>query len=196
MHKLKPLLTSSHLSLHRAGRYLWQDLSLQVNPGDLCVIRGENGSGKTSLLKVFARILPPSIGHVACHGGSIGYVGHSSGLYPTLSVWRYLQTQAIMAGKSPEIATKQMNLWGLESWADLPLGKLSFGQQRRTALARLGIHNADLWLLDEPTASLDTNAITILWQVIAAKQNQGGAVIMATHHEVPLPIQHQIHCHE
>jgi heme exporter protein A len=191
----EPLLTTCHLSLHRAGRYLWQDLTLQINPGDLCVVRGANGSGKTSLIKVLARMVPPSAGHVVCCATSTGYVGHNCGLYPTLSVWRYLQTQAVIAEKPVEVAAKQMSLWELENWADLPLAKLSFGQQRRTALARLGIHGAPLWLLDEPTAGLDTSAIAILWQIIAAQQHQGGAVIMASHQEVPLPFQQHIHCH-
>ncbi|MEI8295487.1 MAG: heme ABC exporter ATP-binding protein CcmA, partial [Alphaproteobacteria bacterium] len=189
---MPPLLATYNLSFHRAGCYFWQDLTLQVNAGDLCVVRGANGSGKTSLLKVLAGVMPPSSGRVEGFTKSIGYVGHSSGLYPTLSVWEYLQAQAVMAEQPASTSAKQMSLWGLENLADIPLAKLSFGQKRRVSLARLGINSASLWLLDEPTAGLDADAISILWSVITAQQTCGRAVIMASHHEVPLPIQQQI----
>jgi len=186
------LLRASHLSLHRSGRYLWQDLSLQISPSDLCLVRGKNGSGKTSLLKVLARILPPSSGEVICQASGVGYVGHHTALYPTLSIRRYLQTQIIMAGKALENLAEQLDLWELAPYADLPLAKLSLGQQKRTALARLAIGEAPLWILDEPTANLDAGAQAILWRLIANHKNKGGAIILATHQEVPLDIQHQI----
>lgn len=187
------LLRASHLSLHRGGRYLWQDLSLQINAGDLCLVRGKNGSGKTSLLKVLARVLPPSSGEVICQASGIGYVGHLTALYPTLSIKRYLQTQTIMAGKALENLSTQLDVWGLTSYADLPLAKLSLGQQKRTALARLAIFEAPLWILDEPTANLDEDAQAVLWQTIINHQNKGGAIIMATHQDVPIAAQYQVH---
>ncbi len=159
------------------------------------LLTGPNGAGKSTLLRVLAGLRKPDSGQLLWHGESVfadraahasqvAYLGHQDALKPGLTVTENLALFARAGQGDMQKALEAMDLLPL---ANLPARLLSAGQKRRTALARVLLANAPLWLLDEPSLGLDTNAITLLGQALTAHRQQGGLVIATTH--VPLPLE-------
>ncbi len=176
------------LSAVRGGRSLFVGLSCAVDPGALLVLRGPNGSGKSTLLRLIAGLRRPDSGQILCDGTPIeddpeahrrrvAYVGHLSAVKPALDVRGNL---ALWCGDSGAIGDA-LERFGLAHLADVPARHLSAGQSRRLALARLLLDRAPLWLLDEPTVALDSNALAVLEGVLADHRAAGGTAIVATH---------------
>lgn len=182
----------------RGERMVFAGLSFALRPGDALMVTGPNGSGKSSLLRVLAGLLRPVRGHLLWQGKPVGhdpdahrarlcYVGHQDPVKPLLKVgenlayWARLQT-GTEDGIAPALAR-----FGLLPIGKLPARLLSAGQRRRLNLARLLVTNAPLWLLDEPTVVLDTEAITALEGVIADHRARGGIAVLATHSRIALP---------
>lgn len=182
------MLLGENLSLSRQGRQLWQNLSFCVKPGQLMLITGPNGSGKSSLLKIIAHILSPTKGHIRRDAQSIAYLGHTNALYPAWSALTYLKKEIPEAAVYADCVTT----WNLTHLLPLPLGQLSFGQCRRVALARITGRQKELWLLDEPTAGLDSRARDTLWECVLQHQQNGGAVVVTSHTPIPLPVHERI----
>lgn len=185
-----PLLSARALAVWRAERCLVRDLDLAVRPGDLVWVRGANGAGKTSLLRVLAGLAPADAGEVlrpardpGSPGTGLAWVGHQPGLKRGLSVGEALDLDLALAGRPPDAARRAAALarFGLTDLAGRPVERLSAGQRRRVALARLLLGTATLWLLDEPHTHLDAGAVAILDQVLAEHLAHGGAVVLAAH---------------
>lgn len=180
-------LTVQDLKCVRGGRVVFEGLCVNVKSGTGVELTGPNGSGKSSLLRVLAGFIPPAEGQVHLEGGnedaSLGeqcqYVGHLNGVKRALSVQENLAFWAEYLGGSDVEAA--LAAFDLDSLADIPAGLLSAGQERRLGLARLALAYRPLWLLDEPSVSLDTGSRKILSQVISAHIKAGGMVIAATH---------------
>lgn len=170
-----PILKGIHFTLHA---------------GESLVVTGPNGCGKSTLLRVLAGLLPPEAGGVTFEGaGEAGwchYVGHQNAMKGGLSLrdnlafWRgFLEGPA--ASLEEAIAAVR-----LERVADLPFGYLSAGQRRRAALARLFLHHRPVWLLDEPTAGLDTASRERLAEAMREHLGKGGMIVAATHEPLGL----------
>lgn len=188
MSQPNPLLTVENLALSRGGRALLADIGFTLRPGSLLLLRGPNGAGKSSLLLTLAGVLRPEAGRIDWHREDppkLHIVGHQSGvktrltLSENLGFWRAVNGPT---GISPEAALETV---GLGAIGGLDAGYLSAGQTKRLALARLLVTDRPIWLLDEPSASLDAAGDVLVAKLIADRRASGGAVIAATHDDIP-----------
>ncbi|MFY0632583.1 MAG: heme ABC exporter ATP-binding protein CcmA [Vannielia sp.] len=170
------LLRAEDLCVARGGVPVLEGLTFDVAPGEVLVLRGANGVGKTSLLRVLAGLAPPVAGRVESEGA--GYAAHADGLKAMLSVRENLEFWADLHGAGIGDALERMNLAAL---AERAAGSLSAGQKRRLGLARLLVTGRALWLLDEPTVSLDAASVELFAGVVRAHLAGGGAAVIATH---------------
>ncbi|WP_353217148.1 heme ABC exporter ATP-binding protein CcmA [Sandarakinorhabdus sp.] len=177
-------LVLENLACRRGGRLLFEAMSLQVAPGGALLLSGRNGAGKSSLLRVLAGLLRPEVG--AVHGGGRrAYLGHDVALKPRQSLGAELRYWAQLDGGLARLpaALAAMNVAAL---IDVPCRHLSSGQRRRAGLARVLAAGADCWLLDEPTAGLDTTSAQLLADAMAAHRSAGGMVVAAVHGDIGL----------
>ena len=184
---------SAHgLACRRGGRELFSALDFEIESGGALLLRGRNGAGKTSLLRLVAGLLRPAAGHFAWNGAAIGdvgahlhFVGHENALKPVLTVRENLAFWARLGGAADSV-DGALETARLTRIADIPARFLSEGQRRRAALARLLATPKPLWLLDEPNASLDTAATGWLTGVLDAHLAAGGMILAATHRALGL----------
>ncbi|MFP4494348.1 MAG: cytochrome c biogenesis heme-transporting ATPase CcmA, partial [Halochromatium sp.] len=193
------MLEVTDLACRRGERELFSGLDFQLPAHTLLHVRGRNGSGKTSLLRVLCGLLRPDAGRIRWRGEDIRelaedyhrellYFGHLNGIKADLSGLENLRIASIL-DQDPvdtEAILAALARIGLEGFEDLPTRMLSQGQKKRVALARLILSKAPLWILDEPFTALDVDAVELLQQLIAAQVADGGAVVLTTHQEVPL----------
>jgi len=195
------MLEAVALSCTRGERRLFSDIGVTVKPGTLLAVVGENGSGKTSLLRMLCSLLSPEQGTIMWQGQDIRqlkelycaqltYIGHLNGIKDDLTPVENLTVSASLAGEKSAGARVQdaLESVGLRRPVhSLPTRVLSQGQKRRVALARLWLSTRPLWLLDEPFTSLDTAATSFVTQRLQSHLHQGGMVVVVTHQEVALP---------
>jgi heme exporter protein A len=180
------LLSADSLSIERGGRLLLQDFSLRVEAGDLVYIEGDNGSGKTSLLRTLAGLSRYGYsGELRCRVPVL-YLGHRPAIKGFLSPRENLEWYARAACSDPAEVAVALEAVGLYGYEDVPCRALSAGQQRRVNLARLQLSAEQLWLLDEPFTSIDKAGVAALQDTLAAQVERGGAIVMTSHQEVPL----------
>lgn len=187
------------LACRRSGRLIFEAVQFALPMGGALALEGANGSGKTSLLRVLAALLPHAAGRLKTPPPTqIHYIGHAPAHKARLSVrenihfWRGLLGAPQHAASDETLGNtfdETLHAVGLAAQADLPAGVLSDGQARRLALARLLIAPRPLWLLDEPFSALDKTARTWLADCAAAHLAQGGAIIAATHDALPFTTQ-------
>ncbi|MER5170191.1 heme ABC exporter ATP-binding protein CcmA [Thioclava sp. GXIMD2076] len=179
------LLSVEDLSVARAGVPILSGVSFTMDRGEALVLRGPNGIGKTTLLRTIAGLQPPLGGQMSLAAEAMAYAGHSDGLKSTLSVTENLTFWAdIYATRRIDHALSLMNL---EALADRAAHSLSAGQKRRLGLARLLVTGRPIWVLDEPTVSLDQASVALFAEAIRAHLVSGGAALMATHIDLGLP---------
>lgn len=187
------------ISCERGGRPLFAPQSFTLSPGQAMQIEGDNGSGKTSLLRMVCGLAPTASGEVRWGGQAISevrhafsrdllYLGHSLGLKDELSAVENLRVASVLAGHAVghEQALQALQSQGLGSRSHLPLRVLSQGQKRRVALARLQLSKARLWVLDEPFVALDTLAVLALQKVLRQHLAQDGLLLFTSHQAVDL----------
>jgi heme exporter protein A len=188
----------------RGGRSLFAPVSFDLTAGQAIHIRGDNGAGKTSLLRGLCGLSPLSQGVVRWCGVPVAkardtflsnmfFLGHALGLKDELSALENLQSAQAIAGQALSLqqATQALAAQGLTSRMHLPLRVLSQGQKRRVALARLQVSKARLWLLDEPMVALDTSAQQALIELLRTHTTQGGMLLFTSHQALELgkPVQ-------
>lgn len=186
-------LSVTDLACIRGGRTVFSGLNLTVRRGAGVALTGPNGAGKSSLLRVLAGFIPAAGGTIALAGVSdelsIGeqshYVGHLNGVKRAFTVRENLEFWAsYLVGNSADSTTSTqaaLEAFDLASLGDIPAALLSAGQARRLGLARLALTHRPLWLLDEPSVSLDSASAKALGRLISAHMKSGGMVIAATH---------------
>lgn len=178
------------LSVSRGGINLLQDVDIELKNGQVGILRGPNGVGKTTLLRALAGLQPVESGKIECSLEDICYSGHADGVKPTLTVQENLEFWANIFGSPSisEVAEKFLISDLLNSKA----GKLSAGQKRRVGLARLGLTGRQVWLLDEPTVSLDETSVKIFENIIKDHISEDGCALIATHIDLGLENSAQI----
>ena len=178
------LLAVHDLAVSRGGMRAVENVSFTLDRGEALILRGPNGVGKTTLLRTVAGLQPPVAGRIDLPDDAIAYAAHADGLKAALSVAENLRFWARIFGRA-EIgaAIAAMNLGGL---VDRPAASLSAGQKRRLGLARLLVTGRPLWVLDEPTVSLDAESVGLFAAVVRAHLAGGGAALMATHIDLGL----------
>ena len=189
----------SNLSCARGDKRLFSGVSFSLQPGQWLHLEGNNGVGKTSLLRLVCGLSTLEEGEITWNNqavsknpqtfrANLAYLGHQLALKDDLSPLENLQTDAAIVGhqltaSDAKQALAQMGLRGREN---LPVRVLSQGQKRRTALARLLVSSAKLWVLDEPFVALDTMAQNALSEVINAHLTKQGMVLLTSHQAVSL----------
>lgn len=195
------MLEASDLACVRGDQILFQGLSFAARPGEVLWIEGENGSGKTSLLRILCGLGSPDRGELHWGGRPyrkaaddlarvIAYVGHLNAVKDDLTVTENLRFHARLAGlpAGEQEVRDAIDGVGLTRRADLPVRVLSQGQRRRAALARLWLSRSRaLWILDEPFSALDTASVTHLGKLLDGHVSGGGIAVLTTHQEVALP---------
>src|SRR5258707_308684 len=186
-----------NLGCIRGERRLFRGLEFSAQPGELVEVRGANGSGKTSLLRILCGLAQPVEGEVRWNDknirslgeeyfGSIAYVAHQNGVKDELTAIENLRIAGGVAGNSlgEREAQEILARLGLQKESYLPSRFLSAGQRRRVALARLLITKAELWILDEVLTSLDAAAMALSVGFIRDHLRNGGMAIIATHQDL------------
>ncbi|MBL9046937.1 MAG: heme ABC exporter ATP-binding protein CcmA [Tabrizicola sp.] len=172
-------LRLNNLSVARGGVTVLQGLSLTLDPGQALILRGPNGSGKTTLLRTLAGLQPAAAGTCDLPPDSVAYAAHADGLKSTLTVAENLRFWAdIYGGPAIDNALSALNLGQL---VHRRAGELSAGQKRRLGLARLLVTGRPVWLLDEPTVSLDQASVALFAAVVRQHLTAGGLAVIATH---------------
>lgn len=188
-------LTGSQLRCVRGGREIFSGLDFTADAGEPLAVVGANGAGKTSLLRLIAGLIAPAGGQVTFAGGDddlspaeqAHYLGHRDALKSALSVMENLAFwRAALAGEATNIDAA-LNAVGLDHIAQLPAAYLSAGQRRRLSIARLLAVKRPIWLLDEPTSSLDANGQAMMATLMRDHLAAGGVIVAATHLPLGIP---------
>lgn len=194
-------LVADGLACQRGGKLLLEAVDWSLEPGDALLLKGANGSGKSSLLRLVAGFLRPAAGSLAHAGQSVfadlphwrtrlHLIGYQDGLKPSLTVVENLAATTAILGYGTDRLADALERFGLVDLAATPARFLSSGQRRRTGLARLVAAPRPIWLLDEPGTGLDARNRSRLEHLIGAHRRQGGIVIAASHGDVALHDPH------
>ena len=191
------MLTVANLACVRGERRLFEGVSFTLEPGQWLHLEGENGAGKTSLLRIVCGLLHREEGEIRWNGQPVGevgdeyradllYLGHAGAIKEDLTALENLRIGAALGGHSLDETTALAALrrLGLKGREDLPARFLSQGQKRRVALSRLLTSRAKLWVLDEPFVALDVRAVDMLCAIIAEHLRGGGMALFTSHQAV------------
>jgi heme exporter protein A len=193
-------LIAHGLTSVRGARTLFSGLTLSVDAGEALLVTGPNGAGKTTLIRTIAGFLVPAAGVIRLEEGDperslaeqCHYVGHLNAVKASLSVEENAAFWAAYLGGAAHAIEEALEAFALAALRDTPASYLSAGQRRRLGLARVLLAPRPLWLLDEPTASLDASARDMLVAIVAAHLARGGLLVAATHEPLALAATRQL----
>ncbi|MBY0407518.1 MAG: heme ABC exporter ATP-binding protein CcmA [Rickettsiales bacterium] len=184
------MFSADNLACIRGEARIFSHLGFCLQPGALLLLKGSNGSGKTSLIKILAGLMPAAEGRVTWQGNAIAdnaefrrdlmYIGHKSGVKLDYTVKENIGFWADVFD-THTLVPAAMKFYDLTRYKDVAAGQLSAGWQRRVALARLIVAPCRVWLLDEPTNFLDEEAVMLTASLIESRVTQGGIVVTASH---------------
>jgi len=175
------MLTASDISFERYFEPVFRPVSFQLEAGQLLLVTGANGCGKTTLIRVLAGVLHPSDGRLHSRARGMAYVGHYLAIKDDLSVLENLRFMRDFMGTSDREVVDVVYRMGLGRVAEQLARTLSAGQRKRCALSRLLLSENDLWLLDEPYSNLDTQGVELVDELLREHFEAGGACVLATH---------------
>jgi heme exporter protein A len=194
------MLSAENLSCIRDDRILFVNLDFTVNPSQVLLLEGNNGSGKTSLLRIICGFREPDTGTVMWRGEEIpqsqyysdmAYVGHMDGIKKELTVLENLRLSLALSLPGKLSIQQTLAKVKLSGYEDTLIQALSAGQKRRLSLARLLVTHNVLWILDEPFTSLDKQGIELVEALMAEHCADGGMIVMTSHHDVNLSVDVQ-----
>lgn len=200
--KLNSILQGNRLSCIRDDRVLFEELDFSLKPGQVLLLEGKNGSGKTSLLRILCGFREPDAGQVLWCGNTINdsqyyadmaYVGHLDGIKKELTVLENLKVSLALSRVGQYSIQQALDKVKLAGYDDVLVQALSAGQKRRLSLARLLITQNSVWILDEPFTSLDKQGIALIESLMIEHCANGGMIVLTSHHETDLhgvDIQH------
>lgn len=193
------MFTATDLACSRGERQLFAGVSFSLERSEWLHVKGENGAGKTTMLRTLIGLSPADHGEIRWKGESIRehaddyrrdfvYLGHQAGLKDELTPVENVKLALMLDGFEPsdDEIFDALGRMGLQGREELPARVLSAGQRRRVLLARLLLRPADLWVLDEPFNALDVAGIDMLRGMIRAHLDAGGIAVLTSHHVMPL----------
>ena len=194
----KHIIYAKDLSFERSGRTIFSSLNFSLDSSESIIIKGKNGSGKTSLLRCIACFYPITSGKLLWYGESIlpayysekplvSWLGHFDAIKGSLTVRENLVFYKEIWSVNKNIFMKAIQKFSFEKFLDCPASWLSAGEKRRLSLLRLSFCPAKVWILDEPSTYLDKDNKEILISIINEHVNSGGSIICATHENFNLP---------
>jgi len=194
---LTPRLTADNLTLIRGERCLFEGLGFALNSGEMLLLEGRNGCGKTSLMRAIAGMLSLETGQIFWNDvpvlkqrqtfhGALVWLAHRTGLKGDLNMVENLQFEKSLRPQSDRDPQEVFERLGIERLRRLPLRSLSAGQQRRVALARMLLADVPLWLMDEPFTNLDREGRRLVMQLVEEHLAAGGMCVMAAHQDVEI----------
>jgi heme exporter protein A len=193
-------LQAKNLTCVRGEQTLFSNLSFALTSGECLHVRGENGVGKTSLLRLLVGLSQPEQGEVIWNTSSIKsdreafhqalcFLGHRDALKEDLSALENLMMYASLGASNSSHQSALQYLWqfGLRGREDLPVHYLSAGQKKRVVLARIAMRRAPLWILDEPFNALDSQGVQGFIGLVGQHLSQGGIAVLTGHQEISIP---------
>jgi len=192
-------LSAENLTLFRGDRCLFRGVSFALDAGELLILEGANGSGKTSLMKAIVGMLDLETGVVCWNGapvstqrqvfhGSLVWTAHRVGLKADLTLVENLRFEASLRPQAGDDMEPVLERLGISRLKPLPLRSLSAGQQRRVALARMLLADVPLWLMDEPFTNLDREGRALVMRLVKEHLARGGLCVMAAHQDVEIDV--------
>ncbi len=195
---MSALLQTRDLSCVKDDRTLFAELNIDLKAGQILLVEGKNGSGKTSLLRILTGLSLPESGEVLWEGEPISevgadyyeqvnYVGHHDGIKRDLTCLENLRLVQAMGKPEPidlDDALEKVNLY---RFGENFVATLSAGQKRRLAMARLVVTEALLWIMDEPFTSLDKASMAMFQEMFEQHLERGGIIVMTSHHDIEMP---------
>ena len=188
-------LKGSGLSCIRDDRVLFEELAFELVSGQVLLLEGKNGSGKTSLLRILCGFREPDSGAIHWCGDAVkdstfyadmAYVGHLDGIKKELTVLENLKMSLALSRSGQYSIEQALAKVHLSGYDDALVQALSAGQKRRLSLARLLITENVLWILDEPFTSLDRQGIALIETLMAEHCANGGMIVLTSHHDIAL----------
>lgn len=191
------MLSGDGLTLFRGDRCLFKYLSFALNPGELLLLEGRNGSGKTSLLRAIAGLVELESGQITWNGiavqqqrqlfnYSLAWMAHRVGFKADLTVLENLQFEAALRPQSSREPQEIFERLGISRLKQLPMRSLSAGQQRRVALARMLLSAAVLWMMDEPFTNLDREGRALVAELVKEHLTRDGMAVIAAHQDIEI----------
>jgi heme exporter protein A len=189
------LLQGADLSCIRDDRVLFEGLAFELASGQVLLLEGKNGSGKTSLLRILCGFREPDAGQVFWRGDAINdsqyyadmaYVGHLDGVKKELTVLENLKVSLALGRPGQYSIQQALSKVHLAGYDDVLVQALSAGQKRRLSLARLLITQNIVWILDEPFTSLDKQGIALIETLMSEHCANGGMIVLTSHHDIEL----------
>lgn len=199
------MLLVQDLSLERSGKQIFNNINLSLSPSKIVVLKGKNGSGKTSLLKTILNLLEPSSGSIYWKGKilnknlndfykNITYVADKTSSLKQLSVFENIKIwkKIFLSDVSYEQLNDILSILKLQVYINAKVNNLSLGEIKKLELLRLIIENRKVWILDEPFTNLDGESINMMEQTFQDHRNNGGSIIFSSHQEPQLNIFQEI----
>jgi len=194
---MSALLQTRDLSCVKGDRVLFEGMNLSLTPGQILLVEGKNGSGKTSLLRILTGLSLPESGDVLWQGKPISevgadyyeqvnYVGHHDGIKRDLTCLENLRLVQAMGKPLPIALDDALDKVNLYRYGDNYVATLSAGQKRRLALARLVVTEATLWIMDEPFTSLDKASMAMFQKMFEQHLVNGGVIVLTSHHDIDM----------
>jgi heme exporter protein A len=192
-------LEARDLTLFRGERCLFQGLGFALNPGELLLLEGRNGSGKTSLMRAVAGLIELESGTILWDGKSVHddrqvfhnclvWMAHRVGFKADLTLIENLDFEARLRPQAATDLPEVLDRLGIERLKRLPIRSLSAGQQRRVALARMLLADVPLWMMDEPVTNLDRQGRALVIDLVREHLEDGGMAMMAAHQDIELDL--------